>query len=341
MGQCAGCLDSVLLFDFQWEQRIIGEGAALQIGAVHIYGGNLRVAVGGIVVDAEGGIAAGGINSDLILAGGHLTAAAHLLHAAKDVEELTDTFCLILAAYRVHASESGPYKAGIGGQIAGQAFGTHATAVAGQLHPGGKGILWLAGRKATVAVQNGHLLWERGIIGEDTDGIIVNVQPIRHALHHNGAGGIGDEPVQGSGRQSLTEGGAGQIHAGQGGTGFPQIGAMGQNPGDEFKLGDIFLSLAGGGIGGIANKIEPGHAKTFLIDGIIVEGVTIGHIRHADDGVVFVHVAGMAERKRKAAGRNGYFAGVGKFIIQSTAKIKITGLIGGSGTHFIGSFCTE
>lgn len=319
----------------------MGEGAALQIGAVHIYGGNLRVAVGGVVVDAAGGIAAGGINSDLILAGGHLTAAAHLLHAAKDVEELTDTFCLILAAYRVHASESGPYKAGIGGQIAGQAFGTHATAVAGQLHPGGKGILRLAGRKAPIAVQNGHLLRERGIIGEDADGIIVNVQPIRHALHHNGAGGIGDEPVQGSGRQSLTEGGAGQIHAGQGGAGFPQIGAMGQNPGDEFKLGDIFLSLAGGGIGGIANKIEPGHAKTFLIDGIIVEGVTIGHIRHADDGVVFVHAAGMAERKRKAAGRNGYFAGVGKFIIQSTAKIKITGLIGGGGTHFIGSFCTE
>ena len=26
----------------------MGEGAALQIGAVHIYGGNLRVAVGGI-----------------------------------------------------------------------------------------------------------------------------------------------------------------------------------------------------------------------------------------------------------------------------------------------------
>ena len=51
MRQCAGCLDSVLLFDFQWEQRIMGEGAALQIGAVHIYGGNLRVAVGGVVVD--------------------------------------------------------------------------------------------------------------------------------------------------------------------------------------------------------------------------------------------------------------------------------------------------
>lgn len=125
----------------------MGEGAALQIGAVHIYGGNLRVAVGGVVVDAAGGIAAGGINSDLILAGGHLTAAAYLLHAAKDVEELTDTFCLILAAYRVHASESGPYKTGIGGQIAWQAFGTHATAVAGQLHPGAKAFCGWRGER--------------------------------------------------------------------------------------------------------------------------------------------------------------------------------------------------
>ncbi len=129
------------------------------------------------------------------------------------MEELTDAFCLILAAYRVHAGESGPYNAGIGGQIARQAFGTHTATVAGQLYPRGKGILRLAGRKPPVAVQNGHLLRERGIIGENTDGVIVNVQPICHAFHDNGTGGIGDEPVQGSGRQSLTEGGAGQIHA--------------------------------------------------------------------------------------------------------------------------------
>ena len=58
MGQCAGCLDSVLLFDFQWEQRIMGEGAALQIGAVHIYGGDLPVFVGGVIVNALVSIAA-------------------------------------------------------------------------------------------------------------------------------------------------------------------------------------------------------------------------------------------------------------------------------------------
>lgn len=75
----------------------MGEGAALQIGAVHIYGGNLRVAVGGVVVDAAGGIAAGGINSDLILAGGHLTAAAYLLHGAENVEKLADALLLGVA----------------------------------------------------------------------------------------------------------------------------------------------------------------------------------------------------------------------------------------------------
>ena len=82
MRQCAGCLDSVLLFDFQWEQRIMGEGAALQIGAVHIYGGNLRVAVGGVVVDAAGGIAAGGIKSDLIFSLSYFAAASLLVHRA-------------------------------------------------------------------------------------------------------------------------------------------------------------------------------------------------------------------------------------------------------------------
>ena len=94
MRQCAGCLDSVLLFDFQWEQRIMGEGAALQIGAVHIYGGNLRDAVGGVVVDAAGGIAAGGIDGVLVFSLAHLAAATLLVHRAKNVEELADTLFL-------------------------------------------------------------------------------------------------------------------------------------------------------------------------------------------------------------------------------------------------------
>ncbi len=49
MRQCAGCFGSVLLFDLQWKQWIAGEGIGLQIGAVHIHGGNLRVAIGGVV----------------------------------------------------------------------------------------------------------------------------------------------------------------------------------------------------------------------------------------------------------------------------------------------------
>ena len=253
--------------------------------------------------------------------------------SCKDVEELTDTFCLILAAYRVHASESGPYKAGIGGQIAGQAFGAHATAVTGQLHPGGKGILRLAGRKATVAVQNGHLLWERGIVGEDADGIIVNVQPIRHALHHNGAGGIGDEPVQGSGRQSLTEGGAGQIHAGQGGAGFPQIGAMGQNPGDEFKLGDIFLARGVGMVAGVAHEVQSCYGKALFVDRAVKKGRVLHHAGHTDHGVVGAHLPRPTERERVVARGDGHLIPVRKFIIQVAAKVQVFGPVGCCRTH--------
>ena len=58
----------------------MGEGAALQIGAVHIYGGNLRVAVGGVVVDAAGGIAAGGINCNFKFFLADVAATSLLVH---------------------------------------------------------------------------------------------------------------------------------------------------------------------------------------------------------------------------------------------------------------------
>ena len=125
---------------------------------MHIYSRNLRIFIGCIIIDSAAGIAAGGINGDLIFIGRDLTATAHLLHRAENVKELADAIRFAFAADRVCSCESDPYKSRIGRQIARKAFSSHATAVTGQFHPrckargngsvlpsaGGKGDYWSA-----------------------------------------------------------------------------------------------------------------------------------------------------------------------------------------------------
>ena len=202
------------------------------------------------------------------------------------MEELADAFRLAFAAYRIHAGKGDPYKAGIGGNIAGQPLGAHAAAVTGQFHPGRKGVFRLAGRKPAVTVQYCHLLGERGIIGQYADGIIVDMQAVRHAFQHNGTGLIRDKPVQGGGRQLTAERGIGQVHGFQRGARFPQIGTAGKQPRDKLELGDVFFVLTGLGIGGIAHKVQPCHAESFFIDGIVIKRIAFCHICHADYSIM-------------------------------------------------------
>ena len=63
-------------------QRIAGQLAAVQIFPVHIHGGNLVVAVGGVVVNALVGVAAAGVKGDFVLAALQLATAPLLVNRA-------------------------------------------------------------------------------------------------------------------------------------------------------------------------------------------------------------------------------------------------------------------
>jgi hypothetical protein len=73
-------------------KRITDKMVAIQILTVHIYSGNLMVMIRGIIVDTFVRIATGGINGNFVFSFLYLAAAPLLIHAAKNVKELTDTF---------------------------------------------------------------------------------------------------------------------------------------------------------------------------------------------------------------------------------------------------------
>ena len=59
---------------------------------MHVYGGNLVVFVGCIVVDSFGGVAAGGVEGDFLFFFCYFAATSLLVYGAEDVEELADAF---------------------------------------------------------------------------------------------------------------------------------------------------------------------------------------------------------------------------------------------------------
>ena len=110
-------------------QRIADQSAALQVFPVQVHGGDLAVFVGGVVVNAPVGIAAAGVNGDLVPAVPGAHAAPGMGHGAQNMKELTDTLLLARAGDCVQLCKGGPDKAGDGRQVAGHPQHTHALAI--------------------------------------------------------------------------------------------------------------------------------------------------------------------------------------------------------------------
>ena len=117
---CGSFWYSVLLMDFNGQQGIADQLGAIQIGAVHIHCGDLRVFIGGIVVNTPVGIPAGGINGDFKVAGGDFTAAPNLIYRSENMEEPADAFFFAIAADGIIAGKCHPHKPCVGGKPAGQ-----------------------------------------------------------------------------------------------------------------------------------------------------------------------------------------------------------------------------
>ena len=118
--------------------------------------------------------------------------------------------------------------------------------------------------------------------------------------------------------------------------------ALAQNPRDKFKLCNILPALARFGcINSIAHKIKPCNTNALFVYGIIVKRVIICNMCHTDDGIVVVVSALKAKIKRIIAGCNRDAVTVRKFIIKSSAKIKILCFVSCGCAHINLSFCNS
>ena len=77
-------------------QRVSMQLAAVQVFPVHVHGADLAAVVGGVVVNAPVGVAAGAVDGQLQLSTVQLNAAPLHFHGLEDVEKLADTLLLLL-----------------------------------------------------------------------------------------------------------------------------------------------------------------------------------------------------------------------------------------------------
>ena len=98
-------------------------------------------------------------------------------------------------------------------------------------------------------------------------------------------------------------------------------------------MGHVILAIRGWCIMGKVGEIQPRHHKAVFIDRVVIEGIILFHVGNADNGVVLLQYHAGAEMQGKIAGRDSDLLPVGLFQIQCSAKVKLFGAVGESGTH--------
>ena len=136
-----------------------------------------------------------------------------------------------------------------------QADAAHAAAEFRQIHAGSESVFRGPGAEGAVVGQHGHLLRERRVVGQHLYRILVHMQAIGHGLHRDAAGAISDEPVQLCRGQLGVKWDVHKVQLGQQGAYLVQVGALAQQPGNQFKGRYVVLALRQGLIIRIAREI--------------------------------------------------------------------------------------
>ena len=116
---------------------------------------------------------------------------------------------------------------------------------------------------------------------------------------------------------------------------FGKVCAFAQYPWDKLKLGDIILFVGIIKIICVAHKIQSCHGKTLFVGTVIKQGTAPCHMSRADDGVMLGKLPNVPEFQGEVSWHNNNLLAVGHFIIESSAEIKVVGLIRSGCTHII------
>ena len=163
------------------------------------------------------------------------------------------------------------------------------------------------------------------------------MKTICHRLDDDALIPVCDDPVELCCRQLLAEWGLQKSQCRELRPRIVDRRTLRENPRDKFELRDLidlrWRIREDILIDSIAHEIKARHAETLFVHAIIVKRVVAGHEGHADDRVVRLQLAGVAEPERIVSRRDRHLFTIGKLIIKRSADVKILRLIRCCCTH--------
>ena len=300
---------------------------------MHIHGAQLGGVVGGVVIHPGVGIAAAGIQRQLARAVLQHAAAPLLCRRAQNVQELADALGLAVAGTAVQPGKGRPYKAGGGGQVAGQTHGAHAPAVCLQRQGGGEAVFRRLGGQLGVVVQPEQLHGEGRLVGQHARRVLIDPQALRRLLYREALLPVRQQPVQPGRGQPRQKGVVGDAALRQQVPGLRRRGAAAQQPGDQLELGHVGLSRRAGAVYSAADEVQPRHAQALLVHRVIVQGVAVLYGGHADHGVVPRQVRQMPHGQGKEPGCDDHLLAEAALIVQIAPEIEAFCFVCGRSAH--------
>ena len=167
----------VLMVDGLLGDQWVGDQvAAIQVNILHLNRIDLVIIVGRVVKGPGRQIDPIGVDCVLKGARSNLIQALLLLNRVQEVEVVSDVFGLVLANWSVHLGEGLLDEAALGIHPARQEVGTDPPAVAVQFNPRGQGVDRFCRGDTLVVGQVVQLLRKLGIVGQDPNRVVVDVQ---------------------------------------------------------------------------------------------------------------------------------------------------------------------
>lgn len=201
------------------------------------------------------------------------------------MEELADRGELVLPGAGVELQEGSLHEPGGRGVIPRQAEGAVALGARVQIQGRGKGIPRELRAQMEIAGQVPEVEVEGGLVREDPDGIIVDVEPVLHGLDDDRLMWIAHHPVEAGEREALDEGDVRDVQLFKDGPRFPDAREEAEEVGKELKRGKVKFSFGWSGIVGAPREVEGGEREALFVHRVGVERISPHDPGHPDDRV--------------------------------------------------------
>lgn len=197
------------------------------------------IVVCSVIENAFVKIVARGIESVLEMLVAEVGATVLLLDGVEDVEKLINTGEFVVGGTGIELGEGGFDEASTGREVAGESDGAHAAAVSRERELRREGIDWVERGEMLIVIEAEDLLGEGRVIGEDAEGIVIDLETGSGGLDGDRGVEVGNHPVEFGSGELGAEGGGGEVELAELSLDFGDSGALTEEPGDEFELSEV------------------------------------------------------------------------------------------------------